>query len=264
MLLVDSHCHLNFPDFREDLDAVIDRARQAGVGVIQTICTEMNEFEEVAGIAERYEGVYCSVGVHPNDSGKQEVASVDELVTKSHNLKTIGLGETGLDYHYEHSDRSRQRESFLNHIHAARITGLPLIVHTRQADADTIDILTSEYQNGGFTGVIHCFTSTELLARKTMDIGFYISFSGIVSFKNAKEIQEVAKLVPLDRLLIETDAPFLAPVPHRGKRNEPSFVTHTNAMMANLKNISQEECATSTTENFFKLFSKAVCPEHSA
>lgn len=257
MQLVDSHCHLNFPDFKDDLDAVVARARAAGVGVMQTICTEMAEFDEVLAIAERYEGIYCSVGVHPNDSGKQEVATAQELVEKAKHPLVIGIGETGLDYHYEYTQRERQKESFLNHIEAARITGLPLIVHTRDAEDDTIDILTSEYQKGKFNGVIHCFTSTKYLAEKAIEIGFYISFSGIITFKNANEIREVVKLVPSDRMLIETDSPFLAPVPNRGKRNEPEYVKYTNDIIANIKGTSPEECATITSNNFFQLFSKA-------
>ncbi len=260
MLLVDSHCHLNFPDFAPDLEGVIARAKAAGVGVMQTICTGMDEFDEVLAIAESHEGIYCSVGVHPNESGKTEIVSVDELVRKTSHKKVIGIGETGLDYHYETSDRASQKQSFLNHIQAARTTGLPLIVHSRDADEDTVAILSSEMAKGSFKGLIHCFTSGIYLAEEAVKLGFFISLSGIISFKNAGSIRDAIKNVPLDRLLVETDAPYLAPVPQRGKRNEPSFIIYTNRMLAEVKGTSEEECARATTENFFRLFSKARKP----
>ncbi|MFO0388959.1 MAG: TatD family hydrolase [Alphaproteobacteria bacterium] len=263
MLLVDSHCHLNFPDFREDIDDVIKRAREAGVGVMQTICTEMEEFDEVHSIAQKYDGVYCSVGVHPNDSGKTKVVAVQELIAKCSYEKVIGIGETGLDYHYENSDRTTQKESFLNHIEAARNTGLPLIVHSRDADEDTVDILTSEMKKGAFRGLIHCFTSSKYLADKVVELGFCISLSGIISFKNAQAIRDALVDVPLDRLLVETDAPYLAPMPHRGKRNEPSYTVFTNNALAQIKNISSADCARITTDNFFRLFDKAKRPSGS-
>ncbi len=260
MLLVDSHCHLNFPDFKDDLDGVITRAREAGVRVMQTICTDMAEFEEVRGIAERYEGVYCSVGVHPNDSGEQKIASAEELIERTSHPKVIGIGETGLDYHYEKSDRETQKKSLLEHIKASRETGLPLIVHTRDADEDTIAMLSTEMSTGRFPGLIHCFTSSKHLADKAVELGMSISLSGIISFKNAQAIRDALADVPLDRLLVETDAPYLAPVPHRGKRNEPSFTIHTNKILAEVKGISEEECARLTTDNFFRLFTKAKRP----
>lgn len=260
MLLVDSHCHLNFPDFKDDLDAVIARAREAGVGVMQTICTELAEFDEVRGIAERYDHVYCSIGVHPNDSGKEEVVPAKELIERISSEKVIGIGETGLDYHYEHTNRDIQKRSFIEHIICAQETGLPIIVHSRDAEEDTAAILTYEYNKKSLTGVIHCFTSSQYLADKSLELGFYISFSGIISFKNAEQIREVAKKIPLDKILVETDAPYLAPIPHRGKRNEPSYVRFTNKILAELKNISEEECARATTDNFFRLFSKAKRP----
>ena len=260
MMLVDSHCHLNFPDFKEDLDGVISRAREAGVGIMQTICTDMGEFDEVHGIAQRYEGIYCSVGVHPNDSGAQEIAKAEELIAKTSSPKVIGIGETGLDYHYETSDRAIQKVSFLEHIKAARVTGLPLIVHTRDADEDTVQILTEEMGKGAFKCLIHCFTSSRYLAEKALELGCYISLSGIISFKSAQAIRDAIADAPLERLLVETDAPYLAPVPHRGKRNEPSFVVHTNKMLADIKGISEESCAKATTENFFRLFDKVPKP----
>lgn len=259
-MLVDSHCHLNFPDFKDDIDGVITRAKAAGVGVMQAICTEMEEFDEIYAIAERYEGVFCSVGVHPNDSAKQEIVIAEELIAKTSHKKVIGIGETGLDYHYEYSDRRLQISSFLEHIKAARESGLPLIIHTRDAEEDTINILKDEISKGSFKFLIHCFTSTKELADISVKLGGYISVSGIITFKNAQEIRDALIDVPLNRLLIETDSPFLAPVPYRGKRNEPSYVVEVNKALAQLKNISEEECAKITTQNFFNLFDKAVMP----
>lgn len=263
-MLVDSHCHLNFPDFKDDLDGVVERARAAGVRVMQTICTEMAEFDEVHGIAQRYDDVYCSVGVHPNESGETKISTAQELISKTSSAKVIGIGETGLDYHYERSDRDTQKASFLEHISAGRQTGLPVIVHTRDADEDTVQILTEEMGKGTFKCLIHCFTSSKYLAEKALELGCYISLSGIISFKNAQSIRDAVKDAPLERLLVETDAPYLAPVPYRGKRNEPSFVIHTNKMLADIKGVSEEECATITTENFFRLFDKAKYPERAA
>jgi len=259
-MLVDSHCHLNFPDFKEDLEGVITRARDAGVRVIQTICTEMAEFDEVKNIAEQYEGIYCSVGVHPNDSGATKITSAKELIAKTSHPKVIGIGETGLDYHYEKTDRELQKESFIEHIAAARESGLPLIVHTRDADEDTIEILSSEMAKGKFKGLIHCFTSSNHLAEKSIELGLYISVSGIITFKNAQTIRDAIKNVPMDRLLVETDAPYLAPIPYRGKRNEPSFVMYTNKMLSEIKFIPENNCANITTDNFFRLFDKAIDP----
>lgn len=256
-MLVDSHCHLNFPDFKEDLDAVVGRARESGVGVMQTICTEMAEFEEVHGIAKRYENVYCSVGVHPNESGKTPVVPAGMLVEKTQNPKVIGIGETGLDYHYPETDKRSQMASFLAHIEAARQTGLPLIVHSRDADADMEKTLSAEMAKGAFTGLLHCFSSSKDLADRAVALGFYISLSGIITFKNSQGLRDAIKDVPLDRLLVETDAPYLAPVPYRGKRNEPSYTVHTNKMLAEIKGVPEEKCARATTENFFRLFSKA-------
>ncbi len=256
-MLVDSHCHLNFPDFKDDLDDIVSRARAQGVGVMQTICTDMAEFEEIYGITERYEGVYCSVGVHPNDSGETEIVSSQELIDKTSREKVIGIGETGLDYHYEKSDRETQKKSFLEHIRAARATGLPVIIHTRDADDDTVDILKHEMSVGSFKGLIHCFTSSKYLADEAIKLGFYISVSGIITFKSAQAIRDALVDVPMDRLLVETDSPYLAPAPHRGKRNEPSFVINTNKVLAELKNISEAECTKLTTENFHRLFDKA-------
>ncbi|MCE2926847.1 MAG: TatD family hydrolase [Rickettsiales bacterium] len=257
MMLVDSHCHLNFPEFRDDLDGIIARARAAGVKVMQTICTEMAEFDEVHGIAQKYDGVYCSVGVHPNDSGDEKQVTAQELIDKCHHPKVIGIGETGLDFHYETASRQLQEQNFREHIHAGRVCGLPVIVHSRDADTDTIRVLADEMKKGAFKFLIHCFTGTKELADESVKMGGYISLSGIISFKNSGAIREALSDVPLDRLLVETDAPFLAPVPYRGKRNEPSYTIYTNRILAELKSLQEHEMAALTTENFFRLFSKA-------
>ncbi len=256
--LVDSHCHLNFPDFQEDLPDVLARAHGAGVGVMQTICTKMSEFDEVHAIAQSQDNLYCSVGVHPHEAGKEPLVEVETLVEKARLPKVIGLGETGLDYYYEHSERDIQQESFRRHIEAARQTGLPVIVHTRDAEEDTLAILREEMQAGAFKVLIHCFTSTQALADAVLEMDGYLSISGIVTFKNAKDLQEVVRTTPLERLLVETDAPYLAPVPHRGKRNEPAFTRHVCEKVAELKGETVEHCAAVTTENFYRLFDRAV------
>jgi len=256
MILVDSHCHLNFPDFKGDIEEVIKNARAEGVAVMQTICTEVEEFDEVCAIAESHDGIYCSVGVHPNESGEKKPAELQYLLDKAAHPKVIGIGETGLDYHYERSDRKIQQESFRIHIDAARQSGLPLIVHTRDADEDTVAILEEEMKKGTLKGLIHCFTSSHMLAERAIALGLYISLSGIITFRNAEAIRDTVKVLPMDRLLIETDAPFLAPLPHRGKRNEPAFVRHTNRKLAEIKGITEEECARLTTANFFRLFNE--------
>jgi TatD DNase family protein len=261
MFLVDSHCHLDFRDFEDELDEVVERAHEAGVGTMVTICTHLSRFDRVRAIAERYDNIWCSAGVHPHEADSEgEAATVEALVALAADPLVVGIGETGLDFYYEHSSRDRQVTSFRNHITAARETGLPLIVHTRDADKETVDILTEEYANGPFTGLIHCFSTSPYMAEKALEIGFYISLSGIITFKAAEELRETVRGLPLDRLLVETDAPYLAPVPKRGKRNEPSFVAHTGAMLAELKQIDMEEVARVTTDNFFQIFSKAERP----
>ncbi len=257
MLIVDSHCHLDFPDFVEDFDAVLARADESGVKVMQTICTRMREFHKIHAIAQKYENIYCSVGVHPNNVGEDALVTVEELLAAAQNPKVIGLGETGLDYHYERASRDLQVESFRRHIEAGRRTGLPLIIHTREADEDTVAILKEETAKGSFPFLIHCFTSTQWLAEESIKLGGYVSLSGILTFKNAKDIQESARILPLDRLLVETDAPYLAPVPMRSKRNEPAFTRHVCEYLAQLKDVSVERCAAQTTDNFFRLFKKA-------
>ena len=259
-MLVDSHCHLDFPDFAEDLDQLVDRAHANDVGVMLTIGTLTGAFDKVAGIAERFEDVWCSVGVHPHEAATEPDVDAERLIELARHPKVVGIGETGLDYYYDNSPRTRQRESFRVHIQAARETGLPLIVHSRDADEDTASILEDEMTKGAFGGVIHCFTAGPGLAERALALGFHISFSGIVTFKNADDLRAVAKTVPLDRLLVETDAPYLAPVPNRGKRNEPEFVRHTAALVAELKDVSLDEFAAATTANFFALFNAARAP----
>lgn len=260
-MLVDSHCHLDFKEFSEDFDAMMWRANQSGVGMMVTICTRISNFETVLSLAEAHDNLYCTVGVHPHEADEEGDVSVQELVALASHPKVIGIGETGLDYHYMRSDKAAQIEAFEKHIAAARATQLPLIVHARNADEDMISILKNEYEKGPFPGVIHCFSSTADLAWAAIGIGFYISFSGIVTFKAAEEVQDVARAVPLNRVLVETDAPYLAPVPNRGKTNEPAFVRHTAEKVADLKEVSFEEIEEATTNNFFDLFSKTTRPE---
>lgn len=259
-MLVDSHCHLDFPDFADDFDSVLARADEAGVGTMVTISTHLSKFPQVRAIAEAHDHIWCSVGVHPHEAAPEGQATPDRLIAEAAHPRVVAIGETGLDFFYEHSPRGPQEESFRAHIAAARETGLPLIVHTRDADSETIDILTEEYAAGPFTGLIHCFSSGIHLAEKMQEIGFYISFSGIATFKKAEAIQEVARTMPLGRILVETDAPYLAPVPRRGKRNEPSYVAHTAAFIANLRGEDAAAFAAATTDNFFRLFSKATPP----
>lgn len=260
-MLVDSHCHLDFPDFADELDAVLARAREAGVGTLLTICTRLSAFDKVLGIAERYEDVWCSVGVHPHEAAAEEGVTVERLVELAQHPKVVGIGEAGLDYYYDNSPRECQKEVFRLHIMAARATGLPLIVHSRDADTDTVSLLAEESTGSRpLSGVIHCFSSTRTLARGALDLGFYISLSGIVTFRNADELRSIAADIPGDRLLVETDAPYLAPVPKRGKRNEPAFVALTAARVAELRGMTVADLAEQTTDNFFRLFSKARRP----
>ena len=260
-MLVDSHCHLDFPDYAGNVEAVVERARAAGVGVCVSIGTELARFPGVKAVAEKFPNVWCSVGVHPHEAEKEPLDDEAALLREAVHPKVVAIGETGLDYYYEHSPRPQQQANFRSHIAAGRKTGLPVIVHTRDADDDTIDILGAEMGKGVFTGLIHCFTGTQRLADAALALGLYISVSGIATFKNSTALRDVIKTVPLDRLLVETDAPYLAPVPHRGKTNEPAFVVHTAAMLAELKGVSAAELAATTTENFFRLFSKVQRPD---
>ena len=259
-MLVDSHCHLDFPAFADDFPAMLERARAAGVQTLQTISTRLATVDTILDVASRDPDIWCSVGLHPHEAATEEDVSPDRIVALSDHPDVIGVGETGLDYYYEHSPRERQQESFRNHIEASHRTGLPLIVHARDADDDIVAVLREEYEAGPFPGLIHCFTAGPELARAALDIGFLISISGIVTFKKAENVHAAAREVPLDRLLVETDSPFLAPVPHRGKRCEPAFVARTAAAIAELRQIDPSCLAEATTDNFFRLFSKAKRP----
>ena len=259
-MLIDSHCHLDFPDFGPELDAVVARARQAGVGAMLTIGTKLRAFEGVRRIAERYDDIWCTVGIHPHEAAEEPIEEATALIEHAKHPRVVGIGEAGLDYYYEHSPKDDQIRNFRAHIEAARQTGLPLIVHARDADDDLCQILEEESGKGAFPGLIHCFSSTAKLACTALDLGMMISLSGIVTFKNAGELRAIAANVPLDRLLVETDAPYLAPMPHRGKRNEPAFVAHTAAAVAKLKNVEIDRLADATTDNFFRLFKKARRP----
>jgi|SRR5579871_1409329 len=260
-MLVDSHCHLDFPEFSPELDAVMARARAAGVGTCVTIGTKLSTFERTHAIAEQFPDVWCSVGSHPHEAVSEQLSDARPLIEAAQRSKVVGIGETGLDYYYNHSPREAQAHNFRTHIAAARETGLPLIVHTRDADEDTVAILRDEMGKGAFRGLIHCFTAGPALAKAALDLGFLISVSGIATFRNAAAIRETLGDVPLDRLLVETDAPYLAPVPHRGKRNEPAYVTHTAGALAAIKGIQPEDLARITTDNFFRLFGKVRRPQ---
>lgn len=256
-MFVDSHCHLDYHERDGDLDEVIGRARRAGVGALVTICTKMGNFAAVRKIAERYDNVWCSLGIHPHEAENEAIPKVEELLALAKHPKVVGIGETGLDYFYERSPRVAQQECLRVHIEAARETGLPLIVHARDADDDMIKILEEGYRQGPYPGLIHCFTSGPELSEKALEIGFSISFSGIVTFKNAEALRNVAKSVPMDRILIETDAPYLAPVPNRGKRNEPAYVVHVAEMLAQVLGTDIHEIAEKTSNNFYRLFKRA-------
>lgn len=257
-MLVDSHCHLDFPDFQGEVEAVMTRARDAGIGTMLTISTRLDQFDRVRAVAEAFPNVWCSVGTHPHEAAAEAV-TVETLLRHLGHPKAVGIGETGLDYHYDRSPRDRQGESFRLHIEAAKESGLPLIVHTRGADPETIAALKAHGQ--GVTGVIHCFSTSRTLAEEAMALGFFISLSGILTFRKADELRDIARDLPLDRLLVETDAPYLAPVPMRGKRNEPAFLAHTASLLAEIKGLSRAALAAATTRNFFRLFSKAAPSE---
>jgi len=243
---------------------VVARAREAGIATMLTIGTSLERFPGVLAVAERYDDVWCSVGVHPHEAEKEGQGTPDRLIELACHPKVVGIGETGLDYYYEHSPRQQQIDSFRAHIAASRATGLPLIVHTRDADQETADILAEEYAKGAFPGLIHCFSSTRVVSDRAIGLGFSISISGIVTFKPAEELRGIVRDLPLDRLLVETDAPYLAPVPKRGKRNEPAFVAHTAAKVAELKGLGVADLAKATSANFFKLFSKVKPPASAA
>jgi TatD DNase family protein len=257
-MFTDSHCHLNYKGLVEEQQAVLARARHAGVEAMLNISTRQSEWDEVIGLAEQESDVWASVGIHPHEADSHPDVQTATLVERARHPRVVGIGESGLDYYYDHSDRGRQRASFRAHIAAARETGLPVIVHTRDAEADTYAILSEEMGKGAFTGVIHCFTASRDFADKALDLGLYVSISGIVTFKNATDLQSSAIMIPSDRLLIETDAPFLAPVPHRGRPCEPAFVADTARFLATLRGEETASLARRTSENFRKLFSKVA------
>jgi TatD DNase family protein len=257
-MFVDSHCHLNYKGLVEQQADVLARARDAGVSAMLNISTREREWNDVVGLAESQPDVWASVGIHPHEADSHVGIDTAKLVAQAAHPRVIGIGETGLDYYYDHSDRAQQRASFREHIAAARETGLPLIVHTRDAEEDTYDILAEEMGKGAYSGVIHCFTASQDFADKALDLGFYISLSGIVTFKNAKDLQATALTLPEDRLLIETDSPFLAPIPHRGKACEPAFVADTAHFLCNLREVGLNYLAQTTSDNFYRLFSKAM------
>ena len=257
-MLIDSHCHLDFPGLEDDLDAVLDRARKADVGAIVTISTRVRDFEALKAIVEAHPNVFCSIGTHPHNAAEEPDVTVEELVEIARHPKVVAIGEAGLDYHYDNSPPDVQRKSFHTHIAAARKTGLPLVIHAREADADIASALEEESAKGAFPFVLHCFTSGAELARRGLALGGYVSFSGVITFKNAGALREIALTVPSDRLLVETDAPYLAPEPMRGRTNEPAFVAHIASRLAALRGMSEGEIADTTTENFFNLFSKVT------
>ena len=257
MRLIDSHCHLNYEGLAERQDEVLDNARTRGVAGFLNISTRQREWNDVISVAERNPDVWATVGVHPHEADAHPDLGARALTDAASHFSVIAIGECGLDYFYDKSDRAAQRERFQAHIEAARATGLPLVVHTREAEPDTAEMLGAAVKEGGVTGVLHCFTGSAELARKGLDLGFYVSLSGIVTFKNAADLQDTARWLPADRMLVETDAPFLAPVPHRGQKCEPAFVADTAAFVAELRGEPLEQLAEATTANFFKLFKKA-------
>ena len=263
-MLVDSHCHLDFPDFAEERAAIVARAREAGVGRMVTISTRVRKFDTLRAIAETFDEVYCSVGTHPHNAAEEPDVTAEELVRLSRHPKVVAIGEAGLDYHYDHAPREMQAKGLRIHVAAARDTGLPLVIHARSADQDMAAILEEEGEKGAFPFVLHCFSSGRRLAEVGVALGGYVSFSGILTFRNSQELREIAATVPHERLLVETDAPYLAPVPHRGKRNEPAFVAHTASVLAEVIGVGSEEIATLTTRNFFRLFSKMPKPDNAA
>lgn len=256
-MLIDSHCHLNYKGLIEDQQNVLERARASGVDLMLNIATRESEWDDVLATAIREPDVWATVGIHPHEADEHPHIDTAKLVERAAHPRVVGIGETGLDYYYDHSDRERQQKSFRSHIAASRQTGLPLVVHTRDAEDDTIAIMRDEMGKGAYSGVIHCFTASGAFADAAMELGFYISISGIVTFKNARDLQETAARLPIDRLLVETDAPFLAPVPHRGRLCEPAFVADTARFLATLRGETVEHLAEATTANFYRLFTKA-------
>jgi TatD DNase family protein len=263
-MLIDSHCHLEFPDFANELDAVVARARAAGVERMVTISTRVRRQPDLLAIADRYPDVFCSVGTHPHYAHEELDVTAADLAAHSRAAKVVALGEAGLDYHYDNSPRDAQERGFRTHIAAARETGLPLVIHSRDADDDTARILEEEMGKGAFTAVLHCFTSGRDLARRAVALGHYISFTGILTFKNSDTLRAIAAELPPDRILVETDAPYLAPGKLRGKRNEPAYVIETAKVLAETRGVSFDDIARQTTANFYRLFHKVPRPAPAA
>src|SRR5215510_12533807 len=259
-MLIDSHCHLDFPDFADELDGIVGRAEAAGIVRIVTISTRVKRHAEVLAIAERFPQVYCSVGTHPHHAHEELDVGAAELIARAGHPKVVAIGEAGLDYFYDNSPRAAQEQGFRAHIAAARATGLPLVIHSRDADDDMARMLEEETGKGAFPAVLHCFTGGEDLARRAIALGLYISFTGIITFKKSDELRAIAASLPADRFLVETDAPYLAPGPYRGKRNEPAYVVETAKVLADVRGISFDELARQTTANFFRLFGKVPRP----
>lgn len=259
-VLVDSHCHLDFPDFETDRDAVVDRARAAGVETMVTISTRVRRFPALKALTDRYDGIYCSIGTHPHNAAEEADVTTADLVAIAAEPKVVAIGEAGLDYHYDNAPRDVQRQGFIRHIAAARETRLPLVIHARDADDDVAEILTEEMGKGPFPAILHCFSSGRALAEAGVRLGLHVSFSGILTFKRSDELRAIAAAVPLDRLLVETDAPYLAPVPHRGGRNEPAYVIETAKVLAEVKGVDAAAVAAATTDNFYRLFNKIRRP----
>ncbi|MEM7696480.1 MAG: TatD family hydrolase [Pseudomonadota bacterium] len=260
MRFVDSHCHLDFPDFDAERDAVLDRARARGVERFVTISTRVRQFERLSPIIAAHDDVYASIGTHPHNAAEEPDITAADLARRAEHDKIVAIGEAGLDYFYDKSPRDAQAAGLATHIEAARQTGLPLVIHARDADADMADILEREMERGPFKAVLHCFSSGAILAQKGLSLGLYVSFSGIVTFKSAAALRDIAKTVPLDRILIETDAPYLAPPPNRGKRNEPAFVVDTATRLAEAIDVPLARLAEATTQNFYRLFDKVKAP----
>jgi TatD DNase family protein len=260
-MLVDSHCHLDFPDFAADLEAIVARAAAAGIGRIVTISTRVRRLGQLLEIAERFPNVYCSVGTHPHHADEEDGISADELIELASHPKVVALGEAGLDYFYQHGSREAQERGFRAHIAAARATGLPLVIHTREADEDCGRILEQEVARGSFRAVLHCYTGGRELAMRAVSLGLSISFTGILTFKKSQNLRDLAAELPADRIMVETDAPYLAPGKFRGKRNEPSYVVEVAKVLAETRGVSLDEISRQTTENFFRIFSKVPSAE---
>ena len=260
-LIVDSHCHLDYDGLSDQLPGVLARAKEQGVGLMLSISSRVKNFTRLLALTEAHENVFCTVGTHPHNAHEELDVTVADLVRLSKHPKVVGLGEAGLDYHYDLSPRAAQMQGFTNHIAAARETGLPLVIHTRMAEEDTARVLEDEMARGPFKAVLHCFTSQQWLAEKGVELGLTVSFSGIITYKNAEDIRTTAMALPVDRILVETDAPFLAPVPFRGKDNEPSYVVKTLEQLAAVRGLSRDEMAFLTSANFFRLFDKVPMPQ---